>query len=135
MIHYFNMMLCYKLIAKDVLIYEFYNITPIYNPFFVRIFMCVCVCVCERERERERETNKQTKKKQRKGEIRQEFSCLFIYSFSVYRLFLTSRRFETIITNSALLFVSLRIGKKSYRSLIIYYSLHVFNPNVSLCAG
>ena len=90
--------------------------------------MCVCVCVCDREREIER---------QRKREIREEFSCLFIYSFSVYRLLLTSRRFETIITNSALVLVSLRIGKKNYRSLIIYYCLYayVFNLNVSLFAG
>jgi len=79
------MMLCYKLIAKDVLIYEFYNITPIYNPFFVRIFMCVCVCVCvcererEREREREKQTNKQKRNKEREKSVRSSAVCLFTH--------------------------------------------------------
>jgi len=57
-IHYFNIMLCYKTNAKDVLICELYGITPIYNPFLVRVYIyiytCVCVCVCDRQTDRER---------------------------------------------------------------------------------
>ena len=90
----------------------------------VRVCVCARVCVCVRETDR-----------QRKREIREEFSCLFNYLFSLYWPFLTSCRFETVITNSALLLVSLRMGRKNYRTLIIYYSLYVFNPNVSLFAG
>jgi hypothetical protein len=46
-IHCFDMILFCKATPKDVLICELYNITPIYNPFFVRVCTCVCVCVCE----------------------------------------------------------------------------------------